>query len=337
MHISVIICTYNRARIFRETLESFLSVQLPSDATTELLIVDNNSKDDTAAVAEEFRQRAPALIRYVHEPTPGLSYARNCGIRATTADLVAFVDDDVYFEPTWLVEMLKLFREHPEAMCAGGRSIPLFEAGRPEWVSDNLLTLYGSTNSGDAVKRMVYPEHPFGLNMMFRRRVFDTVGLFDPSLGRIGTSLLSNEETELFYRIHNAELPVLYTPHAVLHHRIAPERTQKQWVLKRYYWQGVSDVAFRRIIERPGRIQLAREAQRTLTRLLSLVRTSLRSWVLRDVDAGTRFHRQVQRRYCVGALVYTFREMFRPQPPDGERLLSAQGAPGDGSSNRGQH
>ena len=82
----------------------------------------------------------------------------------------------------------------------GGRSLPIFENGRPPWLSDEFLTLYGDTRLGDKPRWMSPPEQPYGLNMAFRREVFDKIGFFDPYLGRIGTKLLSNEEKDYFHR-----------------------------------------------------------------------------------------------------------------------------------------
>ena len=232
--------------MLRETLASFLLVQRPINVRCEVIIVDNNSNDDTPAVSQEFCGRNPELFRYVREPIQGLSYARNAGIRSSSAGLIAFVDDDIYFDQLWLVEMLDLFRK-TDASCAGGKSIPRFEGGAPSWISTKVLSLYGSTNSGDAVKRMSFPDHPFGLNMVFRREVFETAGLFNVTLGRIKNSLLSNEEYELFHRIDRANLPVFYTPLAIIYHRIPEARTRKSWVLRRYYCQGLSDMVFAQI------------------------------------------------------------------------------------------
>lgn len=246
MDISIVVCTYNRAEMLRETLASYLQMQRPEDLQCEVIVVDNNSNDDTAAVSEVFCKRYPDQFRYLMEPVQGLSFARNSGVRASSAALIAFVDDDIFFDERWLVEMLDLFRT-TDAMGAGGKSIPRFEGGTPSWISSRVLSLYGSTNSGDVIKRMIFPDHPFGLNMVFRREVFESAGLFNVTLGRIKKSLLSNEEYELFYRIDRKNMPVFYTPLAIIYHRIPEARTRKSWVLRRYYCQGVSDMVFAQI------------------------------------------------------------------------------------------
>jgi glycosyltransferase involved in cell wall biosynthesis len=242
--ISVIICTYNRAEMLRETLESWRSVD-NTESNVELLIVDNNSPDHTPQVVESFRPACPGQLRYVCETNVGLSYARNRGIKEASGNIVAFVDDDVLFDKSWLNELLKAFNDHQEISCAGGKSIPKFEIEQPGWITKDVFSIYGSTGSGDHDKFMVFPKHPFGLNMAFRKAVFTQVGDFNIKFGLNKKKfLVYNDERELFYRISQAGLKVFYASKAILYHRIPKERTSKNYLLKRYYWQGVSDVVF---------------------------------------------------------------------------------------------
>ena len=158
--ISVIICTYNRAEMLRETLESWLPVQNVGP-DVELIIVDNNSTDHTQQVVESFRPACPSQLRYVCETNVGLSYARNRGIKEASANIVVFVDDDVYFDKDWLNALLKAFNDNPEISCVGGKSIPKFEVDKPDWITEEILKRYGSTGSGDQDRLMVFPEYPF--------------------------------------------------------------------------------------------------------------------------------------------------------------------------------
>lgn len=235
----------------------------------ELLIIDNNSTDSTRHVSEEYCSQHPNAC-YALASQPGLSNARNKGVTEARGRIIAYVDDDVLFDPGWLEAVIDIFEKHPDASCMGGKSIPKFDAGQPDWACEEVLTIYGSTQSGDSVKWMTYPEHPFGLNMAFIRNVFSQVGEFDPRLGRKKNNLLSMEESDYFYRVASAGLKVIYTPSAVLYHRIPPSRTSEQWALARYFWQGISDVAFKQIHQPLTRSQLLRELWRTWHELLRL-------------------------------------------------------------------
>lgn len=267
--ISVIVCTYNRAQILRDSLESFAGMRGSDQPNVELLIIDNNSTDATRRVSDEYCSQHPNA-RYALASQPGLSNARNKGVTEARGRIIAYVDDDVLFDPGWLEAVIDIFEKHPDASCMGGKSIPKFDAGRPDWACGEVLSIYGSTQSGDSVKWMTYPEHPFGLNMAFRRDVFSQVGEFNPRLGRKKKNLLSMEESDYFYRVAKAGLKVIYTPSAVLFHRIPQSRTSEQWALARYYWQGISAVAFKQIHQPLTRPQLLRELWRTSREILRL-------------------------------------------------------------------
>ncbi|MBC2709798.1 MAG: glycosyltransferase family 2 protein [Desulfosarcina sp.] len=265
--ISVIICTYNRANILSETLESWLSIQ-NAGPDVELIIVDNNSTDRTLQVVESFRPSCPSRLYYVCEKNAGLSNARNRGIEESSGDIVAFVDDDIYFEKSWLNEILKAFDDNPEISCVGGKSVPKFEAAIPDWITEDIHKQYGSTGSGKQDRLMIFPEHPFGLNMAFRKYVFSQVGNFNPILGRVKGCLLSNEELDIFYRVKKANLLVYYASKAILYHRIPRDRVDKSWLLKRYYWQGISDVIADQIFNQRSKYFFCKKAVGILRQLI---------------------------------------------------------------------
>src|SRR5688500_12237699 len=118
--ISVIVCTRNRALGLDRTLKSLASMVVPRGLNWELLIVDNGSSDDTRSVADGFMSRAGLHARYVCEPSPGLSRARNRGMDEARGDMLAFIDDDVLVESTWIGEIAREFdKEVGMAMLFG--------------------------------------------------------------------------------------------------------------------------------------------------------------------------------------------------------------------------
>src|ERR1700693_4778740 len=107
MKISVILCTYNRSQSLAKALESVAASQMPTSLEWQVLIVDNNSQDQTREVAEAFCGRDPSHFHYLFEPQQGKSYALNRGICEAEGDVLAFMDDDVTVEPNWLCELTK--------------------------------------------------------------------------------------------------------------------------------------------------------------------------------------------------------------------------------------
>src|SRR4051812_30292429 len=94
MTLDVVVPTYNRSQLLRRTIQSLVSAPIPEDLHVTIIIVDNNSKDDTAHVVSEFQSPADRALRYVLELKQGLSHSRNAGIAAGTGELIGFIDDD---------------------------------------------------------------------------------------------------------------------------------------------------------------------------------------------------------------------------------------------------
>jgi glucosyl-dolichyl phosphate glucuronosyltransferase len=307
--VSVIICTYNRADMLRDSLSSWRDVEL-GERQVEVIVVDNASTDATRATVDGFGATPDGFLRYVYEPRSGLSHARNRGIVEARGEIIAFVDDDVYFDRRWLRTVAETFAGNPDVDCVGGNSIPVFEAERPAWLADPLLTYYGSTLSGDQDRWMRFPEHPFGVNMAFRRSVFERVGAFRTDLGRKKDSLLSNEERELFYRVGAADLRVYYVASAIIYHRVPAVRLDPAWLLRRAYWQGISTVVFDAHTRSRSRLGLGKELAVALKRLA--LGTGLRSPAsIIDYHRSSCLQTRLKKQYLLGTARQSLVELLR--------------------------
>jgi glycosyltransferase involved in cell wall biosynthesis len=178
MLLSVAICTWNRARPLRVALSSLTGLVDPDGASWEVVVVDNNSTDDTLPAVEEYRDLLP--IRYVFEPRQGLSHARNRAMQEAGGDLIVFTDDDVRVDPRWLAEYASAAQEFPDATFFGGTIDLCFACHPPRWLRNNLSlfqTAY-ACRSVDPGTIMISrrQELPFGANMAFRRSVFTASG-----------------------------------------------------------------------------------------------------------------------------------------------------------------
>ena len=136
--ISAVVPTHNRSAYLRKCLRALEKQTLPPQQY-EVIVVDNDSIDDTPSVVKSFCERN-SIFRYVHEAKPGVAIARNTGVRVSSFDFVAQTDDDAEPDPTWLERILARFREHPNDVgIVGGEVLPIWEAERPAWLSDALL------------------------------------------------------------------------------------------------------------------------------------------------------------------------------------------------------
>jgi glycosyltransferase involved in cell wall biosynthesis len=224
MKLSVIICTYNRKKYIYDVLKSIAENVLPHE-NYELLVIDNNSSDDTAQECKRFHTDFPDVVyRYYIEPNQGLSHARNRGIAEAAADIIVFMDDDAIAEPRYLEKMLAFFAQTPDAAACGGRIYPRFESRRPRWMSHFLLSLTSSIDLGNRIKVFSRRQFPIGANMAVRSRMFAKYGLFNPDLGRKGNSMDGAEEKDFFYRLMSAEEKIYYVPDAIVYHYVPDRR-----------------------------------------------------------------------------------------------------------------
>ena len=228
--ISVVLCTFNRASQLGSALESLLAQQAGVDY--EVVVVDNNSSDDTADVVARLSSRAPeSRIRYVLEPRQGLSFARNRGILEARAPIVAFTDDDVRVAGDWIVQVARAFAEHEDAACVGGRVLPHWTRQPPRWLTNAhwsplALQDYGAVPLVSDRQRAVCLV---GANLAFRRHVFERVGMFAPELGRIKDGIGSTEDHDLQLRMWRAGMHGVYVPAIVCTADVTPDRMVKKY------------------------------------------------------------------------------------------------------------
>ena len=184
--ITVLVCTYNRCQSLKKTIESVAIQTLSHAIAWEILVVDNNSTDETRQVIEAFRMEYPERFRYICERQQGVSHARNTGIRESRGEILAFIDDDETADPKWL-EILTSNLQDGQWAGAGGRVVPPADFSPPGWLGINSSIASGplaSFSLGLEAGQLFEP--PFGANMAFRKEVFDKCGLFRTDLGRTG-------------------------------------------------------------------------------------------------------------------------------------------------------
>ena len=236
MKASIIIATYNRANLLCETIESIVSNC--SAEGIEVIIVNNNSTDDTQNVADKFC-REYNFIKTVFEKKQGLSHARNKGIDLAQGDILIFLDDDIEIHKGWLDALIKPFAD-PDVWCVGGKVLPYGKNSLPDWLPARLKFMMSLCDFGDVEREMIGNEKPPGCNMAVRRRVFEIVGKFDQFLGRKGKKLMGGEEVLLYYKIRSLNKKIIYSPGAIVYHKIDNKMT-KQYFLNYAYWLGVSE------------------------------------------------------------------------------------------------
>src|SRR5690349_865515 len=133
---SIVICTFNRSQGLKATLESMDALDT-AGLNVEVIVVNNNSRDDTKAVFEAWTRRSRLPARYLFEAQQGLSFARNSGVCIAQGEVIAFTDDDVTVDPAWIRELVSAMRQ-TGAAAAGGKILPAWAGPVPRWLTPEL-------------------------------------------------------------------------------------------------------------------------------------------------------------------------------------------------------
>ena len=274
--ISVVVCTYNRSVLLPGVLQS-LCEQTLATARYQIIVVDNNSVDNTRAVTEEFCRRY-ANVRYQFEPRQGLSHARNRGWQVAQGEYVAYIDDDCKAPPEWLA-VAKDVIERVSPAAFGGPSFPIYEAAKPRWYKDSYIAHVPYTDAralkGEECVKI------YGHNMFFRRSLLENLGGFDPRLGMSGQNIAYGEETALL-RLIAGTMPhelIYYEPRLYVYNLVRPDKMTFSWMARAAFASGrMCYHVFGATAGAGGRRQLALKTIETLLAFAKSVLASTMRW-----------------------------------------------------------
>jgi len=244
INVTVILCTHNRCESLAQALESLAASTLPNSIAWEVLVVDNNSTDKTREVTERYCDSHPNHFRYLYEPRLGKSNALNSGIASANGNILAFTDDDVVVEPTWLLNLTAPLQADAWVGC-GGRTLPERGFSPPRWIPRRglyALAPLAVFDRGTTPREL--RESPFGNNMAYKKSLFEKYGGFRLDLGpRAGSSeAQKSEDSEFGNRILAAGERLLYEPSAVLYHAVPQSRVQQAYFLSWWFDKARADV-----------------------------------------------------------------------------------------------
>lgn len=304
MRVSAIIPTHNRPAVLRSCLET-LQTQDVDPAALEILVVDDGSTVDIDAVVAEVAASGLIPMRCERQELSGLNGARNRGAQLTHGDVLAFLDDDTLVAPGWARAVLGAF-DARDCAALGGKVELRFARPAPKWLAPLGSYLAEYDLGPDARWIGGQDPVPVGANCAVRRSSFDQLGGFRRGLDRIGSSLVSNGDTDFFGRLRAAGQRMRYEPQALVAHCVPADRLTKRFFLKRIFAQGISD-----------ELVLADDGERVSWGIrLNHARFAARvaGWVGEDLVHGRRIERNL------ASLIYWIGRTWGHQP--GRRLSS---------------
>jgi glucosyl-dolichyl phosphate glucuronosyltransferase len=236
--ISVVICTWNRSRLLRLTLEKMTELEVPSDLVWELIVVNNNCSDDTDAVLAAYADRLP-LVR-LFEATPGKSFAGNLAIRKAKGDYIVWTDDDVLVEADWLKAYTDAFAKWPDADIFAGAIDPWFEEPPPKWlesVFSKIAAAYAALDYGPTGFDLTFETYPYGANMALKRSA-QLREPYDTRLGPRPNSGIRGEEMIMARRLLASGSTGRWVPEAKVRHFIPPHRQSLRYLREYFFGSG---------------------------------------------------------------------------------------------------
>ena len=265
-NVSVIVCAYTTERL-KDTYEAIESVLGQTFTPHEVIIAVDHNKE----LHETLRVQVPKMNSSVpirlalNEGAQGLSETRNVGIRASSGNIVSFIDDDAIAERDWLENLIKPFQPQQEThlsqatqgtvVAVGGQAIPIWLDGkRPSWFPEELDWIIGCTYKGLPVDGNEI-RNVLGCNMAFRKDVFQEAGFFRSETGRTGTTTGCGEEADLCLRITHV-MPgahIVYEEKAVIGHKVTARRTTWRYLWQRSYNEGLYKGRVQRLHQRDRR------------------------------------------------------------------------------------
>ncbi len=236
MLISIIIPTYNNANMVLRSLETWTKQTL-SQEDYEVIIVDNNSTDNSASLLKSFVKDKPNF-HYILETNLGATNARHRGVKHAQSDILLFCDDDGLYNSECLEQILKVYNDNPKVDAVTGKIEVLWDKTPPNWITPYLFML-GALDYGN---KIAY-DTDFFLNgglFSIRKQVFEDLEGFNPDL--LGGYLIGDGDTGLVIKLHKNSSLIGYTPFAVMQHlQFVDKQGNQKDMGRRFYNVGISN------------------------------------------------------------------------------------------------
>lgn len=275
LDVSILIPTHNRSEDLWLTLDKMKAVNRKS-LTVEFVVIDNGSKDDTKSVVESFAKDIP--VRYLFESRSGKNCALNYALdTAPLGEIVVFTDDDIVPDPEWLHAIVETCKRWPNHSIFGGRIYVVWPHDNiPEWANDPHIQGLGFTAHNISDHECIYNrrQFPFGPNLWVRREIFANGRRFNEKIGPRPKNRIMGSESSFLLKLQDDGYEFVYSPYAIVGHRIQSDVITAFGIWQRAYRLGRSAPHLRGL---PDRNQLEKHPLIwRLLRFVTIIRLILR-------------------------------------------------------------
>lgn len=243
LKFSFIVCTYNRAKDLAKCLES-ICLQNYENSNFELLVVNNNSTDETTNIIESYKKNYRNInVKNINENTQGISFARNTGVRNAHGEFIIFIDDDETIDNEYLINLSLNLEKYPHTKLCCGAVIPVYESEKPKWMSPFTERLIGGAffiNENKA-KKLKPKNYPGTGHTVASKELFDKYGYYNTLLGRKGKKLLGAEDKDMVFRWIENGIDCWFFPNIPVYHHIGKEKLSNSYFDNITYSIGVSE------------------------------------------------------------------------------------------------
>ena len=233
MILSIVICSYNRASYIGDAITS-LYEQSSGLSEFEVIIVDNNSIDNTYEVFQTWRaNHTLGNFTYSTEAQQGASYARNKGAALSKGSWLCFMDDDAVATIDYVKNILRHIQDHPLIVGFGGRIIPKYVPAEPKWMSYYVSSLVGNFDYAPTACAFENGKYPLESNMIVKKDIYQSIDGFNTALpGVVGTLRIGGEGKELFFKIMALGHTIYYDPTICVHHVVEVKKLTSEYMCR---------------------------------------------------------------------------------------------------------
>ncbi len=245
LSLTVAICTHERFAQLSSCIASLAKEQsLLRTSRVKLLVLDNSFTNSTQLGLRDLTEwKNLSNKKYFRLSSIGLSDARNFALSKSRTDFVLYLDDDATICENYLQKWLDFIDDFPNVAMAGGPIIPVWEGQKPKWLTKYMeMALPSVMWEGDFPRPLAENEWIAGANFLVNRRLALSVKGFNNTLGRKGHLLLSNEEIDMANKIKDLGCEIFWNPSSSVLHPVTKNRLTKDYSIRRFVWQSVSNV-----------------------------------------------------------------------------------------------